>query len=228
MVSADALLLERDVAGRRLSARERRVEGVSAALFAVVALAMLTAADGWDEPLSALLLTLTYALVDRVSFHLGPGEVPPTQLVFVPMLFLLPPEAVPALVAAAVLLGAVPDIVLRRAHPERLLLALGSSWYAVGPAAVFALADPGSPSWEDVDVYALALVAQFAVDFTASTVRERLGSDIAVRDMVPVLGVVYLVDAMLSPIGFMAVLASESYSYAYLLAVPPGGLLALI
>jgi rsbT co-antagonist protein RsbR len=33
---------------------------------------------------------------------------------------------------------------------------------------------------------------------------------------------------MLSPIGFMAVLASETYSYAYLLAVPSGGLLALI
>ena len=44
----------------------------------------------------------------------------------------------------------------------------------------------------------------------------------------PVLGVIYLVDLMLSPIGFMAVLASEEHPYAYLLAVPPGGLLALI
>ncbi len=42
------------------------------------------------------------------------------------------------------------------------------------------------------------------------------------------LGVVYLVDVLLSPIGFMAVLASEDHPYAYLLAVPPGGLLALI
>jgi anti-anti-sigma regulatory factor len=226
--AADALPYERDTAGRRLSARERRVETASSVLFVVVAVGMLTAADGWDEPLSALLLTLTYALVDRVSFQLGPGEVPPTQLVFVPMLFLLPPEAVPALVAAAALLGAAPEIVLGRAHPERALLALGSCWYAVGPAVVFALADPGSPSWGDIGIYALALAAQFAVDFVASTLRERLGSDISVREMAPVLGVVYLVDAMLSPIGFMAVLASENYSYAYLLAVPSGGLLALI
>ena len=48
------------------------------------------------------------------------------------------------------------------------------------------------------------------------------------RELAPVLAVVYLVDAMLSPIGFMAVLASEDHPYAYLLAIPSGGLLALI
>jgi anti-anti-sigma factor len=226
---ADAPPHERDTAGRRrLSTRERRVETASAALFAVVAIAMLTAADGWEEPLSALLLTVTYALVDRVSFQLGPGEVSPTQLVFVPMLFLLPPEAVPALAAAGSVLAAAPDIALRRAHPERAVLALGSSWYTVGPAVVFALTDPGAPGWADAGIYALALAAQFGGDFAASTLREWLGSSISVREMVPVLGIVYFVDAMLSPIGFMAVLASENYAYAYLLAVPSGALLALI
>jgi anti-anti-sigma regulatory factor len=219
---------ERDPFGRRrLAERERRVETAVAALFAVVAVALLTQAGGWDEPLSAVLLTVTYAVVARVSFVLGPGQVSPTQLVFVPMLFLLPPEAVPALVAAGALLGTLPEIVLRRAHPERALLALAGSWYAVGPAAVFALLDPGAPEWKDVGVYALALAAQFAVDFVVSTLRERLGSGIPVRELAPVLGVVYLVDLMLSPIGFMAVLASDEHPYAYLLAVPPGGLLAL-
>ena len=221
--------LERDVAGRRrLAPQERRVEIVAAALFVVVAGVMLTAAGDWDEPLSAVLLTATYAVVDRVSFLLGPGQVSPTQLVFVPMLFLLPPEAVPALVAAGSLLGALPEIVVGRTHPERALFAFAGSWYAVGPALVFALFDPGAPSWDDAGVYALALGAQFGTDFVASTLRERLGSGIPPRELMPVLGVVYLVDVLLSPIGFMAVLASEGYAYAYLLAVPPGGLLALI
>jgi anti-anti-sigma regulatory factor len=220
---------ERDTRGRRrLAPRERRVESVAATLFAVTAVAMLAAASGWDEPLSAVLLTATYALVDRVSFLVGPGEVSPTQLVFVPMLFLLPPEAVPALVAVGALLATLPDVALGRAHPERALFALATSWYAVGPAAVFALLDPGAPGWEDVGVYALALAAQFGLDFVVSTLRERLGSGIPVRDLAPVLGVIYLVDAMLSPIGFMAVLASEDHPYAYLLAVPSGGLLAVI
>jgi hypothetical protein len=62
----------------------------------------------------------------------------------------------------------------------------------------------------------------------ASTLRARLGSGIPPRELAPVLGVVYLVDVLLSPIGFMAVLASEDHPYAYLLAVPPGGLRALI
>jgi anti-anti-sigma regulatory factor len=226
----DSAAHERDTAGRgrRLAARERRVEIAASVLFAVTALAMLAAAGHWDQPWSAVLLTVTYGAVERASFAVGPGQVSPTQLVFVPMLFLLPPEAVPALVVAGALLGALPGVVLGRAHPERLLFSVAGSWYAVGPAAVFALADPGAPSWGDVDVYVLALAAQFAVDFAASTLRERLGSGIPVRELAPVLGVVYLVDAMLSPIGFMAVLASENYPYAYLLAVPSGGLLALI
>jgi len=103
----EAPTVERDTGGRRrLAPQERRVEIVAAALFVVVAGVMLAAAGDWDEPLSAVLLTATYAVVDRVSFLLGPGYVSPTQLVFVPMLFLLPPEAVPALVAAGSLLGA--------------------------------------------------------------------------------------------------------------------------
>jgi anti-anti-sigma factor len=213
---------------RRLSERERRVETAVAALFALTAGAMLATSSGWDDPLSAVLLTATYALVDRVSFQLGPGFVSPTQLVFVPMLFLLPPAAVPALVAAGSVLSVLPDIVLGRAHAERALVAVADSWYAVGAAAVFALLPPGDPEWADLGIYVLALVAQFAVSAAVSAGREWFGAGIDPRELAPVLGVICLVDLLLSPIGFMGVLASENHAYAYLLAVPPGGLLALI
>jgi hypothetical protein len=64
--------VERDPGGRRrLAPQERRVEIVAAALFVVVAAVMLAAAGDWDEPLSAVLLTATYLVVDRVSFLLG-------------------------------------------------------------------------------------------------------------------------------------------------------------
>jgi PAS domain S-box-containing protein len=43
-----------------------------------------------------------------------------------------------------------------------------------------------------------------------------------------VLAIVYLVDALLAPIGFLAVLASREHPQAYLLAAAPGALLALI
>ena len=199
-----------------------------AALFLVTALTMLTGASGWDEPLSAVLLTITYALVDRVSFQLGPGFVSPTQLVFVPMLFLLPPQAVPALVAAGAIVSVAPEVVARRAHPERVIVAVADSWYAVGPAAVFALWPPGAPGWSDVGIYAVALLAQFGLSGAVSAAREWLGAGIHPRELAPVLAVISVVDLLLSPIGFMAVLASQQYSYAYLLAVPPGALLALV
>jgi anti-anti-sigma factor len=189
---------------------------------------LVGSAGGWNDPLSAVLLTGTYALATRLSVQLGPGLVGPTQLVFVPMLFLAPAEAVPALVAAGLVLSVLPEIVLRRAHPERALVAVADSWFAVGPAAVFALLSPGEPGWGDLDVYLLALAAQFALDFAVSTLREWLGAGIPPRELRPVLAIVYLVDALLSPIGFLAVLASTAHHYAYLLAVPSGALLALL
>ena len=42
------------------------------------------------------------------------------------------------------------------------------------------------------------------------------------------LALVYLIDAMLAPIGFLAVLASEVHEDAYLLAIAPAALLGLI
>ena len=42
------------------------------------------------------------------------------------------------------------------------------------------------------------------------------------------LALVYLIDALLAPIGFLAALATEVYPYAYLLAIAPAALLGLI
>jgi hypothetical protein len=55
-------------------------------------------------------LVVTYALVAQVRLQLGP-----TPLVFVPMLFLLPPLTVPALVTAGGVLGELPAIARRPA-----------------------------------------------------------------------------------------------------------------
>ena len=84
------------------------------------AAAMATQATGDCDASTASCSSLCYALVRRVRFPLGPGLIRPTQIVFVPMLFLTPAAAVPALVALGSLLGDMPEIVRRRAHPERL------------------------------------------------------------------------------------------------------------
>ena len=74
----------------------------------------------------------------------------------------------------------------------------------------------------------LALAAQISIDFAASTLREWLGAGISPAELLPVLALVYLIDASLAPIGYLAVLASEVHEHAYLLAIAPGALLGLI
>jgi PAS domain-containing protein len=219
---AESLLERRGPAmTRRLTARERRVEVTAAALF-VAAAAMATQASGdWG---AAAPLVVCYALVRRVRFPLGPGLIRPTEIVFVPLLFLTPAEAVPALVALGALLGETPEIIRHRAHPERLAVVIADSWYAVGPALVVA-ALGSEPTY---GVLLAALAAQLSTDLVVTTVREGVGAGIAPGELLPVLGLVYLIDALLAPIGFLAVLASDVHEYAYLLAIAPGALLGLI
>lgn len=227
---ADTLLEQRHPSvARRLTPRELRVESVVAALFGVVAIPLAFIGwEGGEKPLSAVLLVATYAFVARVRFQVGPGLVRPTQLVLVPMLFLLPPTSVPLLVAVGLVLSELPEVVRRAAHPQRLVVAVADSWHAIAPAIVVALlidADSGHAPWS---ACLIALLAQFALDFAVSTVREWFGAGIHPRRLGPVLAIVYVVDALLAPIGYLAVLASREHAFAYLLAVAPGALLALI
>lgn len=116
------------------------------------------------SPLLVVLLVATYAAVMLFTFEVGPGAVAATQLVLVPMLFLLPARVVPLCAAAGILLGTWLENVAGKLHLERVALALLSSWHAVGPAAVLLIVGGGHPSWGDWPWYVLALKAQFAVD----------------------------------------------------------------
>ena len=168
---AESLLERRGPAmTRRLTPRERRVEVTAAALFVAAAAAMATQASGdWG---AAALLVACYALVRRVRFPLGPGLIRPTEIVFVPMLFLTPVEAVPALVALGALLGDTPEIIRHRAHPERLAVVIADSWYSVGPALVVA-ALGSEPTY---GVLLAALAAQLSTDLVVTMLREGLGA----------------------------------------------------
>ncbi len=79
----------------------------------------------------------------------------------------------PLLVALSLALGMAPAIVAGRMPLSRILAVPGNSWFAVGPSLVLALAHDLRPDarW---GVLALALAAQFACDFTANAIRERL------------------------------------------------------
>jgi hypothetical protein len=197
---------------RRLSDRERVVEAVAAGLLAVAVAVLVTVSPPLAiGPLDVAALVLFYAVCARVHVYLGRGSAVATQLALVPMLFLLPAALVPVAAAAGLVLASLVDIVWGREHPERLLTATVDAWYAVGPAAVFALGAP-----EPV-LLLPAFAAQAAVDSACSLLREWLGRGVAPLFQLRTMGWIYGIDASLTPVGWLAVSAGPR---GWLLLIP--------
>jgi putative nucleotidyltransferase with HDIG domain len=210
--------------------RELLVESASTAAFLAVAAALIVLVPDQREldlPL-ALALTAAYALASQVRFPIGYGYTVPTQLVFVPMLFLLPLGAVPLFVAAGIVLGSLPDDLTRRTHPARTLLTAGDCWHAVGPVLVLALAGLDQPELSQWPVLLAAFGAQIVFDVGSSTLRSWLGLGVSPDLQPDLLGWVILVDALLSPVGLLAAMAAVAYTpWAFLLVLPLAALLAV-
>ena len=133
------------------------------------------------SPLVVAMLVGAYALAYNVEFEVGPGLAPATQLVFVPLLFLLPLELVPLCVAAGVMLGNVLELVEGRIRLERVLGRLGEACYSLGPVLVLVAAGAPAPGDAAILVLLAALAAQFAVDFAIATMHARIALGISPR-----------------------------------------------
>jgi HD-GYP domain-containing protein (c-di-GMP phosphodiesterase class II) len=103
----------------------------------------------------------------------------------------------------------------------------GDAWHAFGPALVLLLAGATAPVWTDWPWYVAALAAQFAVDFGVYAARAQLALDIPGREQLRVLGWVWLVDALLAPLGLLAAFVSVEHPYAFVLVLPLALLLKL-
>jgi HD-GYP domain-containing protein (c-di-GMP phosphodiesterase class II) len=205
-----------------LRGRERLTEAVSAAAFLATAVAMaflVPAERAFDAPL-ALALVAAYALLARVRFPIGYGFTIPTQLVLVPMLFLVPLGTVPLLVAAGMVLGSLPEYLRGDRHPSRVLAAVSNAWHSVGPVAVLAAAGIATPQLSDWPVLLAALAAQIAVDNGFATLREWAGLGISPKLQSALFGWVTLVDILLSPVGLLVAIAAATEPYAVLLVLP--------
>ena len=196
-------------------------------LAAALALALLGDSGTALQAGPAVALVLSYAVLSRVRFHAGVGHTVPTQLAFVPMLFLLPTQLVPLLVLLGMLVGNLPDYARGVLHPGRALMLPGDAWHAIGPAAVLVAAGATVPGWGDWPWYVLALGAQFAIDLSVYALRARLALDVPVREQLRALTWVWIVDALLAPVGLVAAFASDHHPYAFLLILPLAALLTL-
>ncbi|MGH3059592.1 MAG: hypothetical protein ACRDPP_15320, partial [Gaiellaceae bacterium] len=217
-------------AARPLAARDSIVTSSSALLFLAAAIALQFAFETarGPSPILYVLLVLAYAYASRVEFEVGIGSAIPTQLVFVPMLFLLPPGAVPICVAAGLLLGNVPDYLRGKEHVERALVMVASSWHAVGAALVIALAGEPEPAWSAWPVLLVALVAQLSFDFAGSAVRAGLVLGLRPNSQIRMMAWVWGVDAALTPIAFLIAMVAFGAPAAVLVVLPVLGLLAFL
>jgi putative nucleotidyltransferase with HDIG domain len=204
-----------------LGDRELLTEAASAVLFIVAAIALIEIGNPGHIPVvAAIVLLLAITVLSRFEFETGAGYAPPTQLAFVPMLFVLPPEIAPVLVAAGRVLSGVPDFLSGRRSRDRVFPRIGDSWYSLGPAVVFSAANVDGAHWNDWPWWLAALLAQLCVDVAASSAREYLGTGIRPVMHVRELALVWTMDVLLSPVGLAAALAAEQREFAFLLVFP--------
>jgi HD-GYP domain-containing protein (c-di-GMP phosphodiesterase class II) len=173
-------------------------------------------------------LVATYAVAFRVDFEVSFGSAVPTQLVLVPMFFILPVSWVPLAVAVALFVARVVD---RPRGPYSLALVfmpLVNAWHVLGPALVlgFALDGIRSPDWDDWPIYLGAFAAQFAVEYAVSAIRARFVAGVGALEHGRHIVFAYLVDAGLAPIGLAIAFVAFDAQAAIILVLPLLALLA--
>jgi HD-GYP domain-containing protein (c-di-GMP phosphodiesterase class II) len=211
--------------------RERRVEGTAAVTFLAVAVAMALLMPS-PRPLELpvlIFLVAAYIATCRAKFDIADGYTVPTELVLVPMLFLLPTPMVPLVVSLSWALGRMLDYATGRTNVQRAFHVFGDCWHSVGPALVLVIAGAQVFAWDNWPIYALALLAQFAFDFAATAIRASMVEGTSPRTLAKLMGPVYALDGALAPIGLFAAFAAiELGPAACLLVVPLAAVLAVL
>jgi HD-GYP domain-containing protein (c-di-GMP phosphodiesterase class II) len=217
---------------RHLGDAPRRLlitEAVAAAAFVVVA-GGLAALGSSARPVSLPILTVTviaYLVAAQVRYPVGSAWTAPTQLVFVPMLFLLPTPVVPLVVAACSVADQVPEAVAGRLSPTRVLARIGDSFYSLGPALVLVALGAQVFSWTHWPVYVLAFLAQIAFDAGAGLGRTWFAERVPPSAQLPMLWL-YATDAGLSCVGLLVAAAAVQRPGLVLLTLPLVGVLWLL
>ncbi len=210
----------------RLQPRERLVE-LLLGLALVIAIAGLWIASPPHsfELTPAVLCLLTFVVAVRVRFDTPLGFTSAVQLAFVPLLFALPVALVPIAVVIALALARLPDVLAGEDRPSRIFLAAGNAWFAVGPAAVFVIANT-APAHAGPALLVAALAAQFVVDFVTSAARFWLERGVGLRSQLRDAWV-YVIDAGLSAIALVVAVDLQDSDIVVLAMLPLLGLLAM-
>jgi putative nucleotidyltransferase with HDIG domain len=215
--------------GDALPARERAVEALFGVAFLVGAVALAVFAEP-ARPFSLLLaiaFVVVYTAVAHVVFTLGDGYMVPTELVFVPMLLLLPTPLVPLLVAASTTSLGVVNWLRGKGSLTRLPIALPDASFALAPALVLIALGAQTPEWSSWPAYVAAIAAQFGADCVRDATRAALGGQVSPRVVLVEIVQAYRVDMLLAPVGLLAAVAAAHNPATAALVLPLVSLLAI-
>jgi HD-GYP domain-containing protein (c-di-GMP phosphodiesterase class II) len=213
-----------DVRGREALGRSLAlVAYLAAAATFALALSSTRNVASWVE----IAYIAAYAALSLVELEVGNGVVVPTELVLVPMLFVLPAPHVPLVVGAALLLAGLIGVVRGQTTLGRALLYPGNALFVFGPATVFAAAGEPSPGWRGGAVLIVAVAIQFVSDFGASAGVEWLALGVAPRSLLRPMGLTFTIDALIAPVAYVIAVANAAQPGVVLLPLPLVGLLAL-
>lgn len=205
-----------------------RAELSAAALFLTGAAALALGAR-WDRPLSAASLVvcaLAFLIARRITFPVGSAHTSPTQLVLVPMLFVLPTPAVPIVVGACSVLSMWPELVGGRVGIRPLAACLADCLYSLVPAAILVLTGDQRFAWDHWPVFVLALGAQFTLDAAVGLGRTWWAERVRPSGQPQMLWL-YFTDLCLSCVGLTVAAAAAQRPGLILMTLPTFALLWL-
>jgi diguanylate cyclase (GGDEF)-like protein len=184
-------------------------------LGAALTFAVLAPSSRSIEPVD-LVLVVAFGLLIRLEFRVGDGSAVPSQLAFVPMLFLMPLWLVPLAAAAGGLLSGGVTLALGR-RPVICPNALGATWFALPPAVILYLAGEKPFTWHDLPLYAVAFVAQTLTDGVQTVLFVGVVQRLPLAALKGVLVTVYSFDALLTPVAMLAARGDTPYAFLALL-----------
>jgi HD-GYP domain-containing protein (c-di-GMP phosphodiesterase class II) len=221
LVEASRTRLEQGSAGRVARARTTVAFVV---LAGITAFAFLPS----DRSLSWTLLVLLvagYAFASRVQYEVGAGVAVATELLLVPMLFLLPAPFVPAAVASAFILAHGPDLIRGRMSVDSFFAAFGSAGFVFAPATVMLVLGEPDASPRHWALLPVVLVAQFGGDLIWTALCEWLALGMSPRRIAEPMLTVFAVDALLAPAALTVAYAAQ---HAHVAALFPLSALLLL
>src|SRR4051794_3225189 len=211
----------RERAERRELLTESAVATVVVTLVAVLALSVDDVAWGRVAWLTVLLGALAL-----IRFELGEGNTRPVHLAITPLLILLPPGLVPPAVIVAYLPATLSRIVRRAAPWTNVLLQIADCAFILAPAALFLWLAPVGV-WATLGTSVAAFAALMLSDAAVTALRMRVGLGVDPRPELRGFAWMYMVDACLASVGFLAALAGRTHPALLVAVLPLAGLMVL-